>query len=77
MLPFSFGSFLHFAEAFQFEEVTIGYLLLFPSPQRHIKKEYPMASVKDFAAYLFFFVWFQVSHLGLSSILNLFFIYMV
>ena len=34
-----------------------------------------MANVKDIAAYLFFFVWFQVSHLGLSSFLNLFFIY--
>ena len=34
-----------------------------------------MANVIDVAAYLFFFVWFQVSQLGLSSILNLFFIY--
>ena len=72
MLPFSFGCFLHFAQAFQFDEVPILFLLLFPSPQRHIKKEDPMANVKDVAAYLFFFVWFQVSHLGLSYILNLF-----
>ena len=77
MLLFSFGCFLHFAEAFQFDEIPIVFLLLFPSPQRHILKEDPMANVKDVAAYLFFFVWFQVSHLGLSSILNLFFIYMV
>ena len=77
MLPFSVGCFYHFAEAFEFDEAPIVFLLLFPSPKRHIKKEYPMANVKDFAAYLFFFVWFQVSHLGLSSILNLFFIYMV
>ena len=77
MLPFRFGCFLHFVEAFQFDEVPIVFLLLFPSPQRHILKEDPMANVKDFAAYLFFFVLFQVSHLGVSSILNLFFIYMV
>ena len=77
MLHFSVACFLHFAEAFQFDELPIGFLLLFRSPQMHIWKEDPMANVKDVAAYLFFFVWFQVSHLGLSSILNLFFIYMV
>ena len=77
MLPFSFGNFIHFAETLQFDEVPIGFLLLFPSPQRHIYKEDPIANVKDVAAYLFFFLYFQVSHLGLSSVLNLFFIYMV
>ena len=61
----------------QFDEVPIGCLLLFPSPQRHIYKEDPMANVKDVATYLFFFLCFQVSHLGLSFILNLFFICMV
>ena len=76
MLPFSFGNFIHFAEAFQFDEVPIGFLLLFPSPQRHIYKEDPMANVKDVAAYLFYFVLFQVSRLGVSSILSLFFIYL-
>ena len=76
MLHFSVACFLHFAEAFQFDELPIGFLLLFRSAQMHIWKEDPMANVKDVAAYLFFFVWFQVSHLGLSSILNLFFIYM-
>ena len=74
MLHFSVACFLHFAEAFQFDELPIGFLLLFRSPQMHIWKEDPMANVKDVAAYLFLCM---VSGLTFRSFIHFEFIFYI